>query len=141
MTEANQLTLSAELESLSAFREFIKTTCNDLKGLTAEALYDIQLAVDEVCTNIITHGYEGMDPGSIILRVEPEPGRVVVSITDFGHPFEPVEPEAPNLEATLEEREEGGLGLFFVFMSIDDITYESSAVGNTTTLIKKYRGE
>ena len=133
-----QITLSAELESLSPFRELIKTTCKDVKGLNDQAVYDIQLAVDEVCTNIITHGYEGMDPGSIILRVEPEPGRVVVSITDFGHPFEPVEPDAPNLEATLEEREEGGLGLFFVFMSIDDINYESSAIGNTTTIIKKY---
>jgi len=138
VTQSNQLTLSAELESLAAFRDLIKTSCKDTAGINDESLYDIQLAVDEVCTNIITHGYEGMDPGSIILRVDLEPSRVVVSITDFGHPFEPVEPETPNLEATLEEREEGGLGLFFVFMSIDDINYESSAIGNTTTLIKKY---
>jgi len=138
VTQPNQLTLSAELESLSAFRKLIKTICKDVNGLNEDVIYEIQLAVDEVCTNIITHGYEGMDPGSIILRVELEPGRVVVFITDFGHPFEPVEPEAPDLEATLEERDEGGLGLFFVFMSIDDINYESSAVGNTTTLIKNY---
>lgn len=138
MTQFHQITLSAELESLPIFRSLVKTACQTVDGINEETIYDIQLAVDEVCTNIISHGYEGMDPGSIIMGVEVEPNRVIVSITDFGHPFEPVEPPAPDMNAKLEERESGGLGLFFVFMSVDEITYHSSETGNTTKLIKKY---
>ena len=132
----NQITLSAELESLPRFRELIKTASLN-SGLSEQDVYDMQLAVDEICTNIITHGYEGMDPGSIILYAEMEGGVFTVRITDFGHPFEPTEPPAPDTEAPLEARDEGGLGLFFVFTSVDDLLYESSPTGNTTTLIKK----
>lgn len=137
MTEnSHQITLSAELESLPLFREMIKTASLN-SGLSNEDVYDVQLAVDEICTNIITHGYEGMDPGSIILRAGWGRDAFTVMITDFGHPFEPTEPPPPDTEAPMEEREEGGLGLFFVFMSVDDLRYESSPTGNVTTLVKK----
>lgn len=135
-----QMTRSAELISLPFFREFIKKSCEG-SGLDAQGLYDIQLAVDELCTNIITHGYAGMDPGSIILDVELTPGQAAITITDFGHAFEPVEPDAPDANASLEEREEGGLGLFFVFMSVDDVSYEASEAGNQTRLVKRFRNQ
>ena len=131
-----QITLPAELESLPLFREHIKNACQEKAGLDAQSIYDVLLAVDEICTNIITHGYAGMDPGSIILNVEVSAQALVVTISDFGHAFEPVEPPTPNANASLEEREAGGLGLFFVFSSVDEINYESSPVGNTTRLIK-----
>lgn len=138
MTETSQqITLPAELESLALFRDHIKKACRGIAGLDEEAIYDVLLAVDEICTNIITHGYAGMDPGSIILNVEVTPETLAVTLSDFGHAFEPVEPPAPKTDATLEERETGGLGLFFVFSSMDDIQYESSPFGNTTRLIKK----
>lgn len=133
-----QITLSAELESLAAFRNHVKTICQNVSGLDEQAVYDIQLAVDEICTNIITHGYAGMDPGSIILHAEVGAETLAVTITDFGHAFEPAEPPAPDPNASLEEREIGGLGLFFVHSSVDDIEYESSPTGNTTRLIKKF---
>jgi serine/threonine-protein kinase RsbW len=137
MTETtHQITLSAELESLPKFRDLIKTASQN-SGLSQQDIFDMQLAVDEICTNIIMHGYAEMDPGSIILVVEAGSGGLKVSITDFGHPFEPTEPPAPNTEATLEEREVGGLGLFFVFTSVDQLNYESSATGNVTTLVKQ----
>ncbi|MBI3160940.1 MAG: ATP-binding protein [Chloroflexi bacterium] len=137
MTQSSQITLSAELESLPKFREQVKSTCRD--ALTGEALYDLQLAVDELCTNIIMHGYKDMDPGSVVLNVDVEKERVVVEITDFGHAFEPAEPPAPDPLASVEEREVGGLGLFFVHMSVDDIQYESAATGNVTRIIKRIR--
>lgn len=138
MAHTHQISLSAELESLPLFRNLVKTACQNVPEINEQAIYDIQLAVDEVCTNIITHGYEKMDPGSIIMEVEIEPHQVIVSITDFGHPFEPVEPPPPNLNNELDNLKSGGLGLFFVFMSVDDIEYQSSETGNITKLIKKY---
>ncbi len=129
-----QITHPAKLESLALFRELIQDFCQDIN---VEVLYDIQLAVDEICTNIILHGYKDMEPASITLKLEFDPAEIKISITDTGHPFQPKQPPDINLHATAEEREIGGLGLSFVFMSVDDLQYESTASGNITRLLKK----
>ena len=133
----HQITRSAELESLSVFREFIEKGCKQHERINEQICYDLKLAADEACTNIITHGYAGMNPGSIILNFEIEPNTVVVTITDFGHPFEPSEARAPDVEAGLEDRPMGGFGLFFIYQTMDEINYETTADGNRLTFIKK----
>ncbi len=136
MAENHRIPRAAYLQSLNDFREFLKERCRDHPGVTAEILYDIQLAVDEACTNIITHGYAGMDPGSIILDLEVEPDQLIISLTDFGHAFEPGSTPAPNIDAPIEEREMGGFGLFFIQQSVDQMDYRVTEDGNTMTLIK-----
>lgn len=135
MTQRFQITRAAELDSLRAFREFI-TECCARYDIPGDVVLDLKLAVDEACTNIITHGYKGMDPGSIILSFRIEPGRILVQITDFGHVFEPVEAPRPDVEAALADRELGGLGLFLIYQTMDNIDYESSMDGNTLTFTK-----
>lgn len=111
MTETSQqITLPAELESLALFRDHIKKACRGIAGLDEEAIYDVLLAVDEICTNIITHGYAGMDPGSIILNVEVTPETLAVTLSDFGHAFEPVEPPPPKPMRPWKNVKRAGLG-------------------------------
>lgn len=136
MTSTHRITRAAHLEALNDFREFIIAHCAGHTGVTDEILYDIQLAVDEACTNIIMHGYAGMDPGSIILDLEIQADRTIISLTDFGHAFEPDNAPAPNVNAPIEEREVGGFGLFFIRQSVDDVKYRTSEDGNTMTLTK-----
>jgi len=136
MTETHRITRAAYLESLEDFREFLKQRCAGHAGVTDEILYDIQLAVDEACTNIITHGYAGMDPGSIILDLELDSDKITISLTDFGHAFEPDNAPIPDVDAPIEERELGGFGLFFIQQSVDEMKYHTSEDGNTMTLIK-----
>ena len=100
-------------------------------------MYDLQLAVDEACTNIIIHGYQDMNPGSIILSLEFVDDNIEISITDFGHAFEPIQTPAPNLEAGLEDRPTGGFGLFFIYQTMDEINYNTNLYGNRLTFIKK----
>ncbi len=136
MTETHRITRAAYLESLEDFREFLKEHCAGHAAVTDEILYDIQLAVDEACTNIITHGYAGMDPGSIILDLELDSDKITISLTDFGHAFEPDNAPIPDVDAPIEERELGGFGLFFIQQSVDEMKYHTSEDGNTMTLIK-----
>ena len=135
MSQRFQITRAAELESLQVFREFI-TDCCARFDLPREVVLDLKLAVDEACTNIIEHGYKGMDPGSIILSFRIEPDRILVQITDFGHVFEPVAGPKPDVEAALEDRELGGLGLFLIYQTMDNIDYQSSEDGNMLTFTK-----
>jgi len=136
MADSHRITRGAYLESLDAFREFLKDHCAGLPGVTDGLLYDLQLAVDEACTNIITHGYAGMDPGSIILDLEIQPDEITVALTDFGHSFEPDNTPVPDVTASVEDRELGGFGLFFIRQSVDRMNYRVTEDGNTMTLTK-----
>lgn len=136
MAESYRLTRAAYLESLDDFREFLRLHCASLPGMDAGQLYDIQLAVDEACTNIITHGYADMDPGSIILDLELESDRITIALTDFGRSFEPDHAPVPNVDASVEERELGGFGLFFIRQSVDRMEYHVTEDGNTMILTK-----
>ena len=135
MSQRFQITYAAELESLKKFRDFI-TSCCAQYDISNDVVLDLKLAVDEACTNIIEHGYKGMDPGSIILSFRIETGRILVQITDFGHIFEPEAAPKPDVEAALEDRELGGLGLFLIYQTMDNIDYQSSEEGNTLTFTK-----
>jgi serine/threonine-protein kinase RsbW len=140
MTTAHRITRAAYLESLNDFREFIKEHCASLPGVTDEILYDVQLAVDEACTNIISHGYADLDPGSIILDLEVAPLKLTITLTDFGHSFEPSNTPVPDLNAPIDERELGGFGLFFIQQSVDEMDYQVTEDGNKMILIKHLSG-
>ncbi len=135
MSERFQITLAAELESLRQFRDFIADCCAKFQ-VPESTVFELKLAVDEACTNIITHGYKGMDPGSIILSFRIEPDRILVSLTDFGHVFEPAEAPKPDVEAALEDRPLGGMGLYLIYKMMDNIDYQASEDGNTLTFTK-----
>lgn len=139
MTSTHRITRAAYLESLSEFREFIKEHCASIPGVTDEVLYDVQLAVDEACTNIISHGYAGLDAGSIILDLDLHPDKLIVTLTDFGHSFEPSSAPVPDVNAPIEERELGGFGLFFIQQAMDDMSYQVTEDGNKMTLTKHLR--
>lgn len=137
LTTRYQITCAAELESLAAFRDLIDSACEQHPQVDQQTCYDLKLAVDEACTNVITHGYAGMNPGSIILALDFRPQQVVVTITDFGHPFEPYEPPAPDVEAGLEDLPTGGFGLFFIYQAMDEIGYRTAEDGNHLVFLKR----
>jgi serine/threonine-protein kinase RsbW len=134
MGDRRQIALPADIGSLLPIRTFVEEVCMQA-NLDDETSYDIKLAVDEACMNIIEHGYAGMDPGSIIVSLQYGARKLVVRITDFGRPFEPSEPPEPDLEATLHG-ERGGFGLYFIYRSVDSVTYQATGSGNTLTLVK-----
>lgn len=136
MGERRQITLAAELASLPKFRAFIDGACR-AAGLDDTTCYDIKLAVEEACTNIIDHGYADLEPGSIVLSLQYGGRQMVVRLTDFGHPFEPSEPPTPDAEEALETGRLGGFGIFFIYRSVDHVSYDSTAGSNTLTLIKR----
>lgn len=138
MTNKLRLTKSAELESLGQFRKFIDDACT-ARGIDEETNYNLRLAVDEACANIITHGYAGMNPGSIILELEFAPPQVIVRLTDFGRPFEPCEPLAPDVNAALEDRPTTGFGLFIIYGTMDHVDYQTREEGNTLILTKRLK--
>jgi serine/threonine-protein kinase RsbW len=136
MNRRFEITRAAELPTLAVFRAFIKSICQQM-NLDPGTIMDVTLAVDEACTNIIKHGYAGMNPGSIILALKFEPDKLWVDITDFGHPFEPTEPPKPDVEAIMDDQESGGFGLHIIYQTMDDIHYYPDDLGNRLVFVKQ----
>ncbi|MBN1147421.1 MAG: ATP-binding protein [Anaerolineales bacterium] len=132
-----QITRAAESKALAEFCDFVERVCKQHPEVSEQTIYDLQLAVDEACANIVTHGYTGMAPGAITLALELSPRQVIVTIKDSGRSFEPKEPAAPDRVANLEERRVGGLGLLFIYKKMDEVSYETTADGNRMTLVKR----
>lgn len=140
MAQTFRITRAAYLEALEDFRAFIREHCAEKQGITSQVLYDLQLAVDKACTNIIMHGYAEMDPGSVILDLEMDPEQVTITLTDFGHSFEPGNVPTPDVNLPIEEREVGGFGLFFIQQSVDHMDYKVTEDGNKMILTKILKG-
>lgn len=124
------------LEHLSDVRAFLAIALEELRGTPAtEAL---QLAADEVCTNLIHHGA----PDLVRVAVRCEHGEAVLTIEDRGRPFAPEQTPAPNLTSDWRQRPVGGLGWFLARRMVDGVRYVSlpatDGVRNRLTLTKRY---
>lgn len=138
MRENLIITRAAELDALGAFRDFIAKTCERF-DIPPQVAFELQLACDEAATNVIQHGYAGMNPGSIMLELRPQAQQVTMILSDFGHPFEPVETEAPDVNALLQDQPTTGFGLYFIYSTMDEVSYATDEQGNHLTLVKKLK--
>ncbi|MEJ5224104.1 MAG: GAF domain-containing protein, partial [Anaerolineales bacterium] len=107
-------------------------------GMESRDVYNIQLAVDEAASNIVEHAYKDIPNGTIEITCHPSPGLLKITLRDFGESFDPSAVESPNLEAGLEERAIGGLGLFLMSKLMDEVNFQPAPEGgNLLTLVKR----
>jgi serine/threonine-protein kinase RsbW len=134
-----ELSLWGEPAKLADIRAFVEETGQDL-GLDETAIYALQLAVDEACTNIIMHAY-GARGGRIKVQIKSVGDWVEVVIRDWGEAFDPERIPSPDVEAPLEERRLGGMGLFLMHQMMDRVHFQfNETKGNTLTMAKRVPG-
>ena len=131
-----ELTVDGRFENLASIADFIIEAAQ-ASGLSERAIFDVQMAVDEACANVIQHSYGGEGKGKIALRCELVNGDFVVTIRDHGRPFDPECVPAPDLTCSLAERREGMLGLYFMRQLMDEVCFRFDAEGNELTMVKR----
>ena len=132
----NRLTIMGRLDEIARARDFVAAVAREI-GLSEKSVHHCTLAVDETCTNIIEHGYQhqGQDKSiEIICRVEPH--RFIITIRDESPAFNPLLRDDPDPAATLEEREHGGWGIYFVKEFMDQVLYSRDGDYNQLTMSK-----
>jgi anti-sigma regulatory factor (Ser/Thr protein kinase) len=100
-------------------------------GVDARAVHHVALVIDEILTNVATHG--GCPDGPTTVAIEVQADRVSGEIGDFGKPFDPRTAPAPDIRAPLEQRKIGGLGLHLVRHLTSALEYRSDGKQNWTT--------
>ncbi|MBW2342091.1 MAG: ATP-binding protein [Deltaproteobacteria bacterium] len=105
-------------------------------GMSKKAVFQIDLAIEEVLSNIILYGYTDKAEHWIKITIWDQNRTLNIRIEDDGIPFNPLEAEAPDLECSLEERQIGGLGCHIMKSLMDDIVYERLGNKNVLTMKK-----
>ena len=118
----------AQFENLDHVRDFVGSAAQKC-GLDASAIYAVQLAVDEAFSNIIEHAYGGECLENIECKCQIADSGLTVTLRDCGTPFDPHAVPDPNLTAELEERDIGGLGLYFIRQLMDQVEFNAIANG------------
>lgn len=131
-----ELIVDGRLKNLATIADFVIKAAQ-AAGLNEKATFEVQMAVDEACANVIEHGYGEEDKGEITLCCKCAKGDFVVTIRDNARPFEPDAVPSPDLKCSLAERCNGGLGLFFIRQLMDEVCFYFEAEGNELTMIKK----
>ena len=134
-----EIAIANELGEVAGAAEKIDDFCEE-REISPEIAYAVNLSIDEILTNTIRYGYDDDEPHRIEIIVRLENDSLVVVIGDDGAPFDlSATPEA-NVEASLEERDVGGLGLFLVHQMMDRVDYERIEGRNFVTLTKSTSG-
>jgi serine/threonine-protein kinase RsbW len=130
-----EITVPARFENLALIGEFIVTVARRA-GFDEKGVFNVQLAADEACTNVMEHAYEEQD-GQVRVACVLHPDRLEIGVHDTGRRFDPTKVPPPDLDAPLEDRETGGLGLHFMRAVMDDVRFEFNKSGNHLTMVKR----
>ena len=119
-----ELNIAATVENIETVTDFVNEQLEAL-DCPMKAQMQIDIAIDELFGNIAHYAYNP-EVGEATVRVEviDDPLAVVITFIDKGVPYDPLAKEDPNITLSAEERQIGGLGIFMVKKTMDDITYE-----------------
>lgn len=106
-------------------------------GIEEATRFQLELACDEACTNVIEHTYAGEGVGDLTVTWELAEQSFLITVQDSGPPFDPRTVELPALPARLEVDSipVGGLGMLFIRRLMDEVRYQYQG-GNQLTLVK-----
>jgi anti-sigma regulatory factor (Ser/Thr protein kinase) len=107
------------------------------QGLSSEVVFELNLALDEVVTNIISYAYDDEAEHQIGIRVTLESDGVSVRVEDDGRAFNPLDAPQPDLGLGLDERPIGGLGVHIVRSVMDGLEYRREDDRNILIMRKR----
>jgi serine/threonine-protein kinase RsbW len=135
MDRTLEMTIGSDIAEIPAVSALLENAMQ-AHGFSSEEILDTQLAVEEVITNIIIHGYK--EPGGEIhLSCRITRTRAEIRICDAAPPFNPLSIPEPELEGGVDERGIGGLGVYLLRNVMDDISYRYENGNNILTLVKR----
>ena len=136
MSETLSLTVKNSHDEL----DYIVSTLEDMaerEQWPPELVYRVNLVVEELVLNVMDYGY---DAGihEIQINLASEEDSLTIEIVDSGKPFDPLtEAPEPDLEASIEDRRVGGLGVYLVRTMMDQMDYKRENEKNHLTIVAR----
>ena len=120
----DQLTVEAKTENLEEVLGFVDRHLEAM-DCSPKVSVQIDVAVEELFVNIAHYAYSpGTGDATIDVEILKDPAAIAITFTDRGKPFDPLAKEDPDITLSAEERQIGGLGIYMVKKSMDEVVYE-----------------
>ncbi|CAN2040104.1 serine/threonine-protein kinase RsbW [Candidatus Magnetomoraceae bacterium gMMP-15] len=134
MSSANNIKLAAKLENLPKFIEFVSSSAKN-HGFDDARIKDIELAIEEVVTNIFNYAYPDRIEDIEIICQSDKTKHFIIKIFDTGLPFDINSVDEPDAVTDFSEIKVGGLGIFFVRCLMNEVQYRRECNKNILILI------
>jgi anti-sigma regulatory factor (Ser/Thr protein kinase) len=133
----NELNIEALPDKMQDVLDFVDEHLEKM-GASMKVQMQLDVAVEELFVNISHYAYTP-DTGNAIIHVDEdnENNQIYITFTDTGKPYNPLARPDPDVTLSAEERQIGGLGIFMVKKSMDDVRYEYKDGCNILTITKK----
>ena len=136
MSKKISVTLKNDLSEIERLSKLIEDF-GKINNLSPKIIFDVNLTLDELITNIISYGYEDEDEHEIIITIWLNENELKLKLVDDGLPFNPLTIQEPDhLTQTLDDRPIGGLGIYLVRKLMDDIDYKREKNKNILLMTK-----
>ena len=133
-----EITLDATVDNIEKVTEFVNEQLEEC-GCPMKIQMQIDIAIDELMGNIAHYAYHPeVGPATVRVEVLKEQPAVVITFLDNGVPYDPLKKEDPDVTLSAQERTTGGLGIFLVKKSMDDILYEYKDGQNILKIRKNF---
>lgn len=132
-----ELNVQAKTENLEQVIDFVNQQLEKI-NCSMKAQIQIDVAVEEIFVNVSHYAYQS-NVGEVIVRIQicQTPLKVVITFIDKGIPYNPLDKKDPDVTLSAEEREIGGLGIYMVKKSMDNVTYVYEEGQNILTIYKE----
>ena len=127
----------AQIADIPAVTEFMEAEMEKL-GCSMKTIIQMNVAIDEIYSNIVKYAYPNSSgPATVQLVEKAEPHSVCIRFVDEGVPYNPLTKKDPDVTLSVEERGVGGLGIYMVKKTMDDMKYRYENGQNTLTIMKR----
>lgn len=131
-----ELTFKNEEEELTRVTEFMENICDELQ-LDMHVAMKLQVAMEEMVTNVIFYAYPEGTSADITLSAESDDKELTFVLSDTGKPFDPTAKEDADIEANPMDRKQGGMGILIVKNIMNEVSYQRLGDTNQLTMKKK----
>ncbi len=118
----NKICVKSRLPELSKIRDFIAKKASE-SGFAEREAYEIALAVDEACSNLIRHAYRFDENKEICVAADTDSARFTIDILDESKPFDPSKTPEIDMEQYFKQYRKGGLGIHIMHKVMDAVEY------------------
>lgn len=135
---ARELEVEAKVEELPRVDAFVQEQLEQY-GCPSKVLMQVRLAVEEIFVNISSYAYAPeTGPAVVRLEIRDDPMEVEITFMDRGVPYDPLQTEDPDVDIGIDQRQIGGLGIFLVKQTMDDVRYEYTQGRNILRIVKSW---
>lgn len=136
MADVMTISLRNDLSELGRVAQLVEAFGMQ-RQLPTKLVFDCNLALDEVLTNVISYGFDDGQAHEIVVRIEGLPEAIRFEVVDDGVAFNPLEVKEPDLEAPVESRPIGGLGVYMVRKLMSELAYRREGDKNVLVMTRR----